>query len=230
MRKHASSSLLLRSHRQLVQNRKFRTVRPAVDGFGGEQLIVRLRMSRFVSAVSDVTLAVREVDYLWPPFLPWTLGMKSMELIEECRVHRWINYSTSLNERAFWYFSTSFKKWLGDRPQNVYQRGHKIETREQDISRRGQLLLRTATLRWAFVVKIVVMSQEVVAGLILLKTNSDVKHDGIFLTMEGSVNLQLSSKNVGIFEAFYNSVKVSTLYLPMRANLNQLVFLLIQFV
>ncbi|XP_039307698.1 vacuolar protein sorting-associated protein 26C isoform X1 [Solenopsis invicta] len=48
---------------------------------------------------------------------------------------------------------------------------------------------------------------EVVAGLILLKTNSDVKHDGIFLTMEGSVNLQLSSKNVGIFEAFYNSVK-----------------------
>lgn len=49
-----------------------------------------------------------------------------------------------------------------------------------------------------------------VAGLILLKSNSDVKHDGIFLTMEGSVNLQLSSKNVGIFEAFYNSVKVST--------------------
>lgn len=43
----------------------------------------------------------------------------------------------------------------------------------------------------------------------MLKTNSDVKHDGIFLTMEGSVNLQLSSKNVGIFEAFYNSVKVS---------------------
>ncbi|XP_043500153.1 vacuolar protein sorting-associated protein 26C isoform X2 [Polistes fuscatus] len=48
---------------------------------------------------------------------------------------------------------------------------------------------------------------EVVVGLILLQTNSDLKHDGIFLTMEGSVNLQLSSKNVGIFEAFYNSVK-----------------------
>lgn len=59
--------------------------------------------------------------------------------------------------------------------------------------------------------EIKVMSQEVVAGLILLKTNSDVKHDGIFLTMEGSVNLQLSSKNVGIFEAFYNSVKVNIL-------------------
>ncbi|XP_046746717.1 vacuolar protein sorting-associated protein 26C [Diprion similis] len=48
---------------------------------------------------------------------------------------------------------------------------------------------------------------EIVSGIILLKCNSDVKHDGIFLTMEGSVSLQLSSKNVGIFEAFYNSVK-----------------------
>ncbi|XP_076624701.1 vacuolar protein sorting-associated protein 26C [Colletes latitarsis] len=48
---------------------------------------------------------------------------------------------------------------------------------------------------------------EIVAGFILLQTNSDVKHDGISLSMEGSVNLQLSSKNFGIFEAFYNSVK-----------------------
>ncbi|XP_015127412.1 Down syndrome critical region protein 3 homolog isoform X1 [Diachasma alloeum] len=48
---------------------------------------------------------------------------------------------------------------------------------------------------------------ETVAGLLLLQTSSEVKHDGISLTMEGSVNLQLSSKNVGIFEAFYNSVK-----------------------
>lgn len=48
---------------------------------------------------------------------------------------------------------------------------------------------------------------ELVTGFIVLQTNSDVKHDGIFLSMEGSVNLQLSSKNFGIFEAFYNSVK-----------------------
>lgn len=53
-----------------------------------------------------------------------------------------------------------------------------------------------------------VMFQEVVAGFILLQTNSDVKHDGIFLSMEGSVNLQLSSRNFGILDAFYNSVKV----------------------
>uniref|UniRef100_A0A674KGN1 Vacuolar protein sorting-associated protein 26C n=3 Tax=Emydidae TaxID=8476 RepID=A0A674KGN1_9SAUR len=30
---------------------------------------------------------------------------------------------------------------------------------------------------------------------------------GVSLTMEGSVNLQLSAKSVGVFEAFYNSVK-----------------------
>lgn len=36
-----------------------------------------------------------------------------------------------------------------------------------------------------------------------------MKHDGITLAMEGTVNLQLSARNVGIFDAFYNSVKVS---------------------
>lgn len=41
-----------------------------------------------------------------------------------------------------------------------------------------------------------------------MESNSDVRHEGLSLTMEGSVNLQLSSKNVGIFEAFSNSIKV----------------------
>ncbi|XP_069677159.1 vacuolar protein sorting-associated protein 26C isoform X1 [Periplaneta americana] len=48
---------------------------------------------------------------------------------------------------------------------------------------------------------------EKITGVILVQSGSDVKHDGISLTMEGTVNLQLSAKNVGIFEAFYNSVK-----------------------
>lgn len=48
---------------------------------------------------------------------------------------------------------------------------------------------------------------ENITGIIQIVANSDFKHDGITLTMEGAVNLQLSSKNVGIFEAFYNSVK-----------------------
>lgn len=46
-------------------------------------------------------------------------------------------------------------------------------------------------------------------GVIIIETSTDFKHDGISLTMEGAVNLQISSKNVGIIEAFYNAVKVS---------------------
>ncbi|KAF5287330.1 hypothetical protein FQR65_LT02203 [Abscondita terminalis] len=48
---------------------------------------------------------------------------------------------------------------------------------------------------------------ESLTGTIIIITPSDFKHDGINLTMEGTVNLQLSSKNVGIIEAFYNAVK-----------------------
>lgn len=46
------------------------------------------------------------------------------------------------------------------------------------------------------------------SGVLAIQSPSDFKHDGIILLIEGTVNLQLSAKNVGIFEAFYNSVKV----------------------
>ncbi|CAH0546368.1 unnamed protein product [Brassicogethes aeneus] len=47
-----------------------------------------------------------------------------------------------------------------------------------------------------------------ITGVIVVTSNSDFfKHEGITLTAEGSVNLQISSKNVGIIEAFYNSIK-----------------------
>ncbi|XP_066148411.1 vacuolar protein sorting-associated protein 26C [Euwallacea fornicatus] len=48
---------------------------------------------------------------------------------------------------------------------------------------------------------------ENISGIIVISSNSDFKHDGIILTVEGCVNLQISSKNVGVLEAFYNSVK-----------------------
>ncbi|KAJ3589266.1 hypothetical protein NHX12_010112 [Muraenolepis orangiensis] len=48
---------------------------------------------------------------------------------------------------------------------------------------------------------------EVLAGVVVLSSKEAVQHQGISLTMEGVVNLQLSSKSVGVFEAFYNSVK-----------------------
>ncbi|XP_051902464.1 vacuolar protein sorting-associated protein 26C-like [Hippocampus zosterae] len=48
---------------------------------------------------------------------------------------------------------------------------------------------------------------ESVAGIIVLSCKEAMQHHGISLSMEGLVNLQLSSKSVGVFEAFYNSVK-----------------------
>lgn len=48
---------------------------------------------------------------------------------------------------------------------------------------------------------------EVLSGVVVVMSKDAVQHQGILLTMEGSVNLQLSAKSVGVFEAFYNSVK-----------------------
>lgn len=50
--------------------------------------------------------------------------------------------------------------------------------------------------------------QEILSGVVVITSKDTVQHQGISLTMEGSVNLQLSAKSVGVFEAFYNSVKV----------------------
>lgn len=44
-----------------------------------------------------------------------------------------------------------------------------------------------------------------------MDSKSEVKHEGISLSMEGNVTMQLSPKNVGILEAFYNSAKVNFL-------------------
>ncbi len=49
--------------------------------------------------------------------------------------------------------------------------------------------------------------QEKICGLVVVQSKNDVVHTGITLFVEGSVNMQLSAKGVGLFEAFYNSVK-----------------------
>ena len=48
---------------------------------------------------------------------------------------------------------------------------------------------------------------ESVIGYIIVESKSEVKHEGISLSMDGNVTMQLSAKNVGILEAFYNSAK-----------------------
>ena len=40
-------------------------------------------------------------------------------------------------------------------------------------------------------------------------SKQEVSHQGVVLNLEGAVNLQLSAKSVGMFEAFYNSIKVT---------------------
>ena len=45
----------------------------------------------------------------------------------------------------------------------------------------------------------------------MVQSKTDLAHNGISLVMDGVVNLQLSAKSVGVFEAFYNSIKPITL-------------------
>ncbi|XP_007493173.1 vacuolar protein sorting-associated protein 26C isoform X1 [Monodelphis domestica] len=48
---------------------------------------------------------------------------------------------------------------------------------------------------------------EMLSGVVVISSKDSVQHQGVLLTMEGLVNLQLSAKSVGMFEAFCNSVK-----------------------
>ena len=48
---------------------------------------------------------------------------------------------------------------------------------------------------------------DTVKGSVAVTTKDPLNHNGLTLTMEGVVNLQLSAKSVGMFEAFYNSLK-----------------------
>ena len=52
------------------------------------------------------------------------------------------------------------------------------------------------------------LNQESLIGVIVIDSKSDSKHEGISLSVDATVQMQLSTKNVGIFEAFYNSAKV----------------------
>jgi len=53
---------------------------------------------------------------------------------------------------------------------------------------------------------------EKVTGAVTVHTNSSIKHSGIKLLVEGSVTLQLSARSIGLFEAFYSSLKPVQLF------------------
>lgn len=48
---------------------------------------------------------------------------------------------------------------------------------------------------------------EVVSGVVVIQSRGELGHNGLTLTVDGNVSLQLSAKSVGMFEAFYNSLK-----------------------
>jgi hypothetical protein len=48
---------------------------------------------------------------------------------------------------------------------------------------------------------------ESVSGVVVVHSPSAMSFSGIVLTVEGSVTLQLSARSVGLFEAFYSSLK-----------------------
>lgn len=49
--------------------------------------------------------------------------------------------------------------------------------------------------------------QEFVEGRVVVDTPKSASHNGIQLRAEGLINLQLSARSVGLFEAFYSSIK-----------------------
>lgn len=48
---------------------------------------------------------------------------------------------------------------------------------------------------------------ERVSGVVIVDSASATSHQGMHITIEGSVNLQLSARSMGVFEAFYSSLK-----------------------
>lgn len=43
--------------------------------------------------------------------------------------------------------------------------------------------------------------------MVIISSKGKTSHNGVRIVMEGNVSLQLSAKSVGLFEAFYTSVK-----------------------
>ena len=58
------------------------------------------------------------------------------------------------------------------------------ETCQQDVQRRGDY-----------------------QGVVYVNSKGELSHNGLSLTVDGTVKLQLSARSVGRFEAFYNSLK-----------------------
>ena len=48
---------------------------------------------------------------------------------------------------------------------------------------------------------------ETIKGVVYVNSKGELSHNGLSLTVDGTVKLQLSARSVDRFEAFYNSLK-----------------------
>lgn len=48
---------------------------------------------------------------------------------------------------------------------------------------------------------------DIISGAVVVQSKGSMSHNGVSLHLEGEVDLKLSAKSVGVFEAFYNSLK-----------------------
>jgi hypothetical protein len=54
--------------------------------------------------------------------------------------------------------------------------------------------------------------KDIIQGTVIISAPTSFKHNGITISVNGSVQLHLSGKSVGVFEAFYNSTKVNKFF------------------
>lgn len=48
-----------------------------------------------------------------------------------------------------------------------------------------------------------------ISGVAVVDSKFEISHQGLYLTFEGKVSMHPSEKNVGLFDAFTNSIKVA---------------------
>lgn len=61
--------------------------------------------------------------------------------------------------------------------------------------------------------------EEVLQGSVIVNSSAETKVDGLVLSCEGSVAMQISNKSSGVFDAFYNTVNKPITLLNMALEL-----------
>lgn len=102
------------------------------------------------------------------------------------------------------------------RSNKLYHEGVSNNDYYEHSFKHNSLECRVVIVIVGYVFKFDRVIQDTLSGIICIESPTDVKHEGVLMTIEGTVDLQISTQNVGAFDAFYNSVKVYLLILFNR--------------